>query len=366
MNNISFVQPNGFPLEADGTLGFMQSDYQGGINALARALGGDYVIVSGCENNGSTYTAGWVVVGGEFLRFEGGAVGTACYIAQTIVPKPNADGTLVDRYFTRSVKMGAGAGSSFGFYQFTRMDSLLNANKALRAIVFEQAVILSGCTVNGFNETTQTVDIGFGYAYIEGVLKLVPSYSGAYPAYYDGVSWGVEPVVNALSFTPFTSQYYADVLSRQVAKIGEVRTFVALSSDFDSDGLGRWSYLGWAVCNGDNGTINMGGRAMIGIDPNSIYTEGSTGGESEATLTIPNMPEHNHQQGQTGSVPVNGLGLIYRSSSSLNQTVSGADNVGGGNEPNVVTTPQSIPLEGSGSPFSIMQPYQVVVFAQRI
>lgn len=366
MNNISFVQPNGFPLEADATLGFMQSDYQSGINALAKALGGDYVIVSGCEKVGANYAAGWVVVGGEFLRFEGGAIGTACYIAQTIVPKPNADGTLVDRYFTRSVKMGVGVGQ-FGFYQFVRMDNLLNAYKALRAIVFENAVILSGCAVDSYDDVAQTVNINFGNAYIDGMLKLVPSYSGTYPAYFDGVAWTtVLPSVVGISFDPFTEQYYSDVLSRQLSKIGEFKTFVALSSDFDVTGLGRWSYKGWAICNGQNGTVNMGGRAFVGLDVVNGYIEGATGGSNEATLSIANMPEHNHQSGQTGNVGVNELGMIYRSSSSLNQTVAGADNVGGGVEPNVITTPQYIPKEGGGVAFSIMQPYRVVVFAQRI
>jgi hypothetical protein len=367
MNNISFVQPNGFPLEADATLGFMQSDYQSGINALAKALGGDYVIVSGCEKVGANYAAGWVVVGGEFLRFEGGAVGLACYVAQTIVQKPNADGTLVDRYFTRSVKMGSGSGS-FGFYQFVRMDSLLNCTKTLKAILnTEGAVIVSGCAVDSYDNVAMTVNINFGYAYVGGQLKLVPSYSGTYPAYFDGVSWTtVTPSVVDIKFDPFTEQYYADVLSRQLSKVGEVKTFVALSSDFDVTGLGRWGFKGWAVCNGQNSTVNMGGRAMVGLNVASGFVENATGGNQEVTLNISNMPEHNHQGGQTGSVDVNELGLIYRSSATLNQTVAGADNVGGGVEPNVITTPQYIPKEGSNVPFSIMPPYRVFVFAQRI
>jgi microcystin-dependent protein len=367
MNHISFAQPNGFPLEADATLGFMQSDYQSGINALAKALGGDYVIVSGCEKLGANYAAGWVVVGSEFLRFEGGAVGLNCFVAQTIVQKPNADGTLVNRYFTRSIKMGDGVGQ-FGFYQFVRIDSLLNCNKTLQSILnTEGAVIISGCAVDSHDEAALTVDINFGYAYVNGSLKLVPSYSGTYPAYFDGVSWStVTPSIVVIKFDPFTEQYYADVLSRQLSKIGEVKTFVALSTDFDVTGLGRWRFKGWAICNGQNSTVNMGGRAMVGIDPTGIYTEGSTGGESETHLTTANMPEHNHMGGYTGDAAVNGLGLVYRSSPSGNTTASGGDNIGGGSEPNVINTPQRIPLEGQGLPFSIMPPYRVVIFAQRI
>jgi microcystin-dependent protein len=367
MNKISFVQPNGFPLEADATLGFMQSDYQSGINAIAKALGGDYVIVSGCENVGGSYTAGWVVVGGEFLRFEGGAVGLACYVAQTILQKPNADGTLVDRYFTRSVKMGSASGS-FGFYQFVRMDSLLNCGKTMQAVLnTEGAVIVSGCAVDSYDDVAMTVNINFGYAYVGGQLRLVPSYSGGYPAYFDGVAWTtVLPSVVGIMFDPFTSQYYADVMSRQLSKVGEVKTFVALSSDFDVTGLGRWGFKGWAICNGQNGTVDMGGRAMVGINIPDGFIEGATGGNAEVALSIANMPEHNHQGGQTGAVPADELGLIRRSSLGANQTVGSADNQGAGYEPNVIATPQSIPLEGSNVPFSIMPPYRVFVFAQRI
>jgi hypothetical protein len=34
-----FAAPNGFPLESDATLGFMQTDYQSAITGLAKLAG---------------------------------------------------------------------------------------------------------------------------------------------------------------------------------------------------------------------------------------------------------------------------------------------------------------------------------------
>jgi len=55
--------------------------------------------------------------------------------------------------------------------------------------------------------------------------------------------------------------------------------------DFDMNtGLGREEseWYGWALCDGRNGTINMGGRFPIGANNN--YNALSTGGEENVTL----------------------------------------------------------------------------------
>lgn len=68
-----------------------------------------------------------------------------------------------------------------------------------------------------------------------------------------------------------------------------------IAANFDGTGLGIANRVGWAVCNGDNGTVNMGGRVAIGydavaIDPadnvwDVIYnTMLSTGGQKKHTL----------------------------------------------------------------------------------
>ena len=135
MNDINFSTPNGFPLEADATLGFMQSDYRRAIEAMAIFVSeGKNVILSGVnyyQSAGQTYySEGWVVTQyGQLMRFVGGVAQTTCCLEETIVQKPNADGTLVSRYYTRRMVFGAGA-LQVNFSDFKRIEgnnSLTNA-----------------------------------------------------------------------------------------------------------------------------------------------------------------------------------------------------------------------------------------------
>lgn len=49
---------------------------------------------------------------------------------------------------------------------------------------------------------------------------------------------------------------------------------------------------GWALCNGSNGTPDLRNRFIVGAG--STYTVGETGGEATHTLTVDEMPSHNH------------------------------------------------------------------------
>ena len=50
---------------------------------------------------------------------------------------------------------------------------------------------------------------------------------------------------------------------------------------------------GYAVCNGQNGTPDLRGRFLVGVN-GSTYKLGSKGGEEKHALTIAEMPNHNH------------------------------------------------------------------------
>jgi hypothetical protein len=352
MNTINFSTPNGFPLEADATLGFMQADYQTAINKLATYLTDEIpTILSGVEpfnlpNGDLHYSYGLVVIGGELMYFDGGAYQANCYIHETIVQKPNDDGTLINRYYTRKIKFGNGAGQ-FAFNTLTRIENMRSTTNALLSIAgLEENVILRGCNIA--NVDAQTVTIEAGIAVMGNRLYVVPQYSGSYPVFFNvrdnATGWTTSNIglpATHIVFNPFTSQYYRDVLRRQTAATGELKQLVSLSNRFDNTGLGIWEHKGWAICNGQNGTINLGGKALFGYDASDTdfdFTTTTIGGAKEVTLDINNLPAHNHS----------------------------ADTQDSGTEPNLRSAPVKIAMQGGDVPFDILPPYRVVVFIQRI
>ena len=86
---------------------------------------------------------------------------------------------------------------------------------------------------------------------------------------------------------------------------------------------------GWALCNGANGTPDLQDRFVVGYNPkNPSYSViGKTGGEATHTLTIAEMPAHNHgAAGQHGhTISVTGHGWAY-----TNYAQSGDPNQGDG------------------------------------
>lgn len=49
---------------------------------------------------------------------------------------------------------------------------------------------------------------------------------------------------------------------------------------------------GWALCDGSNGTPDLRGKFALGSSDK--YAVGATGGEETHTLTVNEMPSHNH------------------------------------------------------------------------
>ena len=59
-----------------------------------------------------------------------------------------------------------------------------------------------------------------------------------------------------------------------------------LGDNFESDGLGKNLRAGWAICNGNNGTPNIGGRTIVGYGT-GYTTLNSVGGSATTTVTYP-------------------------------------------------------------------------------
>lgn len=115
-------------------------------------------------------------------------------------------------------------------------------------------------------------------------------------------------------------------------------------ANFDSTGLGINLMVGWAICNGANGTRNRNGRTPIGYDATNYPTIGAVGGSKDAVVV-----SHSHIQfGATSST------------GGSNRIEVGATASGNAATNNVTET---VGVSGTDKN---MQPYIVTLFIQRI
>ncbi|WP_084571381.1 phage tail protein [Deinococcus misasensis] len=127
---------------------------------------------------------------------------------------------------------------------------------------------------------------------------------------------------------------------------------------------------------GDNSTTfnlpDLRGRVPIGAGTGSGLTTralGQTGGAETHTLTVAEMPEHNHGIDEPAAGEP---GLILRSIVGQTTTVNTGDSAQSGTEPQVgygdpgEPDPMTgIPLEGGGNPHNNMQPFVVLQYIIR-
>lgn len=81
-----------------------------------------------------------------------------------------------------------------------------------------------------------------------------------------------------------------------------------LTANFDATGLGKNERLGWAICNGNNGTRNRSGRVAMQYDISNYPTLGAVGGSKDAVVVA-----HSHSTRwnmNTGSGPDIGSTLV--------------------------------------------------------
>jgi hypothetical protein len=78
-----------------------------------------------------------------------------------------------------------------------------------------------------------------------------------------------------------------DYIQANLAQSGDIKPIKAdtnyLNANFDANGLGKNLRLGWAICNGNNGTPNIGGRTIVGYGT-GFTTLNAIGGSKDAVL----------------------------------------------------------------------------------
>jgi len=102
---------------------------------------------------------------------------------------------------------------------------------------------------------------------------------------------------------------------------------------------------GWALCDGTNGTPNLTDKFVLGAGNN--YVVGATGGETEHTLTIDEMPSHSHE---------------------INRTFGGGGGGSGGGDINTSGSgkiPFSLLETGGSQPHNNMPPYYSLCYIMR-
>jgi len=122
---------------------------------------------------------------------------------------------------------------------------------------------------------------------------------------------------------------------------------------------------GWYLCDGSNGTPNLTDRFIIGAG--STYAVNGTGGVSSVTLTTNNLPAHTHTATVTDPGHLHNWG-----------TTNGILNTGGNatrweaSNSSAVTTQTAVTgisvansTTGSGTSFSILNPYYALAFIQK-
>ena len=121
-----------------------------------------------------------------------------------------------------------------------------------------------------------------------------------------------------------------------------------LGANFESDGLGKNLRAGWAICNGNNGTPNIGGRVIVSYG-GSFTTLNATGGEKEHTLTEAEMPIHSHglPTDESGALDIQSLTATGHTDESYSETTRTTNS-------------------GSGQPHNNMPPYIVLVYIMKL
>ncbi|MFY0714141.1 hypothetical protein J1D01_10720 [Seonamhaeicola sp. NFXS20] len=176
MNKLE-VQGSGFP--ADNRTWRFVRDMINTVHELA-AIGGDNYILKGCEDDNGVIADGFIVLDGELLPFQGGAVGSEITIDESIeavtyledLNPTDGQGDEKNAYFTRFARFGNDGVATYNWADLERLNPLLELQ---RCLVPKQSAIPYWGSIN---------DIPSGWQLCDGTNG-TPDLSGMFIVGYD-------------------------------------------------------------------------------------------------------------------------------------------------------------------------------------
>lgn len=235
MNHVNINQPNGFPEETN-TFDFLQTAYA--IFNKLGAIVGNKGIVEGCTVTGNTVSNGVIYLNGELIEFRGGSLQSQIVIKEDVTEVEFEDKVIRPAYYTRYATFGTGT-TAINWSEFKSVDNLIALIARISKIEDIDLLNLQG-QINTINE----IDI---------------------------VS--LQTQINALNAVP----------------VGIISMWAGAIADIPN---------GWFICDGENGTPDLIGRFVVGLDPenddNDYNAIGNKGGAKSVTLSEAQMPSHNH------------------------------------------------------------------------
>lgn len=144
---------------------------------------------------------------------------------------------------------------------------------------------------------------------------------------------------------------------------GDIKAIVAdpsyITANFTGTGLGTNLRLGWAMCNSQNGTIDLRKRFIVGYDPadTDYNLVGKIGGEKLHVLLTTEMPPHSHSI----------TGETMQKEGTTTQTVVALDT---GTDPNIGSVTYAagtkIGNTGGGAGHENRPPFYTLLFIQKL
>lgn len=137
MNTINFIQTGGVPFTNDVAQEF-ENAYK--IFNAYGALAGDKTIISGCVENGSSVSDGFIYVNSELFYFEGGSKSDNIFLNVQNIDKVFEDQTTKTLIKIRTLKFGNAIENVWAWSDFKRIDTMLSLMARLDTLEAAQTI----------------------------------------------------------------------------------------------------------------------------------------------------------------------------------------------------------------------------------